>query len=217
MLKAAVALVISCTLLLVQSDRPERKVEGNAITSDRDPRVTVVLPKAVAYVGADRWRLYDIADCELQVFVEADAKKKVQRLYWVQFEGYLPAKPEMSYQYDSPDHTTMGGWDFYVDTWVRANDAPTRAGSDREHVQALIRAKKYEMPAGMMYVRLVHLLDQQRRRELMIIYGEDLAPTGFTAADLDKGGSANSRWPEIAKGLVERAQQKIVLEQIARP
>jgi hypothetical protein len=217
MLKAAVALVVSCTLLLVQSDRPERKVEGNTITSDRDPRVTVILPEAVAYVGADRWPLYDIADCELHVFVEADAKKKVQRLYWVQFEGYLPTKPEMSYQYDSPDHTTIGAWDFYVDTWVRANDASTRAGSDREHVQALIRAKRYKMPAGMMYVRLVHLLDQQRRRELMIIYGEDLAPTGFTAADLDKGGNANSRWPEIAKGLVERAQQMIVLKQIANP
>ncbi len=34
----------------------------------------------------------------------------------------------------------------------------------------------------MKYVRLVHLLDEQRRKELMIIYGEDLAPTGFTAA-----------------------------------
>ena len=39
------------------------------------------------------------------------------------------------------------------------------------------------MPAGMKYVRLVHLLDEQKRRELMIIYGENLAPTGFTAAE----------------------------------
>ena len=30
-----------------------------------------------------------------------------------------------------------------------------------------------------MYVRLVHLLDKEKRKELMIIYGEDLAPTGF--------------------------------------
>ena len=39
------------------------------------------------------------------------------------------------------------------------------------------------MPAGMKYVRLVHLLDEQKRRELMIIYGENLAPTGFTPAE----------------------------------
>ena len=42
------------------------------------------------------------------------------------------------------------------------------------------------MPSGMMYVRLVHLLDDQKRKELMIIYGEDLAPTGHTVADLEK-------------------------------
>jgi len=163
--KTIIMLLISCGLFAVQSDRPERKVEGNTITSDHDPRVKIVLPKPVAYAGADRWNLYDIADCELHAFVEAGAKNNVQRLYWVQFEGYLPAKPEMRYQYDSPQHTNIGGWDFYVDTWVRANNATTRAGSDREHVEALIRAKGYKMPAGMMYVRLVHLLDQQKRRE----------------------------------------------------
>ena len=38
----------------------------------------------------------------------------------------------------------------------------------------------------MMDVRLVHLLDAEKRKELMIIYGEDLASTGFTAADLRK-------------------------------
>lgn len=37
------------------------------------------------------------------------------------------------------------------------------------------------MPAGMKYVRRVHLLDAQKRKGLMIIYGEDLMPDGFTA------------------------------------
>ncbi len=57
-------------------------------------------------------------------------------------------------------------------------------GSDREHIDTMVRNKGYTMPAGMMYVRLVHLLDDQKRKELMIIYGEDLAPTGLTVADL---------------------------------
>lgn len=209
--------VILCGPLIVQGNRLDRKVQANTITSDHDPSVTIVLPKPVVYVGAHRWNLYDVADCELHAFVEAGANKNVQRLYWVQFEGYLPAKPEMSYQYDSPQHTTIGGLDFYVDTWVRANNAPVRAGSDREHVEALVSAKGYRMPAGMMYVRLVHLLDQQRRRELMIIYGEDLGPTGFTVADLSEGGSANARWPEIAKSLLSRAEQRITVQEKRAP
>jgi len=42
----------------------------------------------------------------------------------------------------------------------------------------MIHNKGFTVPSGMMYVRLVHLLDDQKRKELMIIYGEDLAATG---------------------------------------
>jgi hypothetical protein len=66
-------------------------------------------------------------------------------------------------------------------------------------------------------VRLVHLLDEQKRKELMFIYGEDLAPTGFTAADLKKGGKAYDQWPAIEKSLVERAEKKITIEETANP
>ena len=211
MLKPIAALFFVCVFLAAQTSTPERKVEGNVITSARDPKVRIELPKSVKYVGADRWILYDIADCEVQVFVDADAKKNVQRLYWAQFEGYVPSKPDLHHTYDSPRHNSIGGLDFFVDTWVRPKDAPTRAGSDRQHVEALVRNHGYIMPEGMAYLRLVHLLDESKRKELMIIYGEDLAPTGFTAADLQQGGKAYDHWPEIEKGLIERAQQRIAI------
>lgn len=134
-----------------------------------------------------------IADCELHAFVEADERENVQRLYWVQFEGYIPTKPKLKHQYDSPRHAKIGDMDFYVDTWVRANGAATRPGSDLEHIEALIHAKGYRMPPGMMSVRLVHLPDEQKRKELMIIYSEDLAPTGFSAADLHTTGGPRSK------------------------
>jgi hypothetical protein len=212
--KRAVILMFLCVAVVAQVKRPERTVEGNTIVSARDPKVRIELPKSARYVGADRWDLYDIADCELHAFVEADAQGNVERLYWVQFEGYLPTKPEMKHEYDSPVHAQIGGLDFYVDTWVRANTATITPGSDREHIEALVRAKGYKMPEGMMYVRLVHLLDEQKRKELMIIYGEDLSPTGLTAASLDKGGSAYDRWPAMEKGLVERAEQKIRIGEV---
>jgi hypothetical protein len=183
------------------------------ITSEHDPHVRIQLPKSVQYVGANRWILYGIADCELHAFVEADPRNNVERLYWVQFESYVPTRPELKHTYDSPRHANIGGMDFYVDTWARPKDAETRAGSDFEHIRTLLRAKDYNMPAGMMSVRLVHLLDEQKRKELMIIYGEDVAGTGFTAADLNEGGKERERWPNIEKGLIERAEQKIRIEE----
>jgi hypothetical protein len=219
MLRPLVVLVLSflCSApLLGQTVPPERKVVGHVVSSERDPMARIELPKAAEYVGADRWILYGIADCELHAFVEADAQKNVQRLYWVQFESYLPSRPDLHHTYDSPKHVTVGGMDFYVDTWVRTKDATIESGSDREHIEALMRAKGYRMPEAMMYVRLVHLLDKQKRKELMIIYGDDLASTGFTAAELNDGGKAHDRWPSLADGMLEHAQRRIAIEP-ARP
>jgi hypothetical protein len=211
-----VLFVAACSLT-VTAQAPARHVENNVIISERDPKVRIELPKSVRYVGADRWDLSDIADCELHAFVEADAQKNVQRLYWVQFEGYLPSKPDLHHQYDSPRHATIGDLDFYVDTWIREKNEKTAPGSDLEHIEALIRAKGYKMSAGMMTVRFVHLLDEQKRKELRIIYAEDFAPTGFTAADLKKGGKAYAQWRDIEKNLVEIAKKKISIERAISP
>ncbi len=172
----------------------------------------IQLPGTMRYVGADRWVLYEIADCELHVFVEADAQMNVRRLYWVQFEGYVPTRPELRHTYDSPRHRPISGRDFFVDTWVKPTSGKTRPGSDGEHVRTLLREHGYKLPDGMMSVRLVNLLDDQKRKELMIIYSEDVAPTGFSAADLDEGGQARDRWPALETALIERATTQVSLE-----
>jgi hypothetical protein len=216
-LKRVVLAALLIGSLCAQAERPERKVDHNVIISQSDPSVRIELPNSARYLGADRWVLYGIADCELHGFVDVDKQKHVQQLYWIQFEGYLPSKPGLHHQYDSPTHTTIGGMDFYVDTWVRGSDETFDAGSDREHIESMIHNKGYSMPPGMMYVRLVHLLDDQKRKELMIIYGEDLAATGFTVADLQKNGKAYDQWPALQKSLIGHAEERIKIEPLAKP
>ena len=187
---------------------PERTVEGTTLTSARDPQITLTLPKAARYVGADRWVLYGVADCEIHVFVEADGQQ-VQRLYWVQFEAYLPSV-KAAYNYSSPTRVTIGGREFLVDGSVFATNAPyRRPDSDRERVTKMLQSKGYTLPAEMMTRRLVHLPDAEKRKELMIIYAEDLAPTGFAAADLREGGKAAAEWPRLERELLERAVARI--------
>ena len=212
MQRQIIAVINCCAFLATQNKIPERRLQGNMIISMHDPKVLIRLPESVHYVGADRWVLYGIADCELHAFVQADEQKNVQELYWVQFEGYIPTRPDLHHKYDSPQHTTIEDMDFYVDTWPRSNEEKTEPGSDREHIDALIRGKGYKIPANMMYVRLVNLLDAEKRKELMTIYGEDLGSTGFTAADLREGGKAYGQWPTLQKGLIERAKTKIHLK-----
>ena len=205
------SLVMLFAIAMQAGDAPERVVRDNVITSLRDPKVTLRLPASAKYCGADRWDLFDIADCELHAFVDADQQQKVQRIYWIQFEQYLPSKFDLHHQYDSPRHATIGGLDFYVDTQVASADKKPKAGSDGEHIRALIGRSGYKLPPETMYVRLVHLLDEAKRKELMIIYAEDLSGTGFSAADLRAGGRAHDQWPKIEEGLIERAKAAIVL------
>lgn len=175
-----------------------RTAGRNSVTSSHDPRVRVVLPSQARYVGSDRWVLFGIANCELYAFVRADHAKNVHALYWVQFESYIPSMPALHHMYDSTRHATMGGLDFYVDTWTESNphgaqppdtkalEAAIRAkgyavppgirtGSDEQHLYALLESKGYRMPVQLMSVRFVHLVDPQKRKELMIIYSEPLS------------------------------------------
>jgi hypothetical protein len=193
-----------------QAVSPERMVRGTRVVSQSDPRITITLPRSARYLGADRWNLYDIADAELHVFVEADRDKRIRTLYWIQFEGYLPSNSHI-YNYTRDEPVKFAGRDF----WQKARFGPanekTRAGSDLEHVRALVQRAGYILPAEMMNVRLVQVLDEAKRKELMFIYAEDLAPTGYSSAQLLDGEQTRPEWQPIQKQLVERAMKRIRL------
>jgi len=191
--------------------KPERQVQANVLTSERDPKIRIKLPPSVQYVGADRWALFAVADCELHVFVEATAQKRVQRLYWVQFEAYLPSHPELHHTYPFAKTETLSGLLFDVRARFGASSETPKPGSDLEHVQALLRAKGYQLPDSMMNVRFVHLFDEQKRKELMIIYAEDLASTSYTVEDLLPTGKNSARWPSLEAFLIQRAKNSLDL------
>src|SRR4051812_6573098 len=203
------ALVFSC-LLMASPKAPEREVTGNRLISRSDPALTIQVPRAAVYLGAERWDLYDVADCELHLFVEAYPDKTVQAMYWIQFEAYLPTN-EYSYDYSKDEPVTFGGRLF----WKSANFGPTnntpRAGGDGERTRQMLARAGYKLPAERMSVRLIHLLDESRRKELMIIYAEDLAPSGYTAAQLLDGTESRPEWNAVERGLVERAMKRIKL------
>ena len=196
---------------------PAARVEGNAVIH-RAEAVTVRVPASASYAGGERFTLYGVADCEIHVFIEVDADRRMRRLWWIQFESYLPARPELRYDYaEGNTRLTLGG----TPIWVRANPVPTtgpmREGSDREAVFRILKRGGYPIPVEVMNVRMVQLLDDpkgtgQGRRELMIIYSENLAPTGKTLADLTTDGKPDERWTPIGKALVERAVESVQVE-----
>ena len=190
----------------------ERFVVGHTVVSRRDPAVSIKLPDSVHYVGSDQFAFskpelgaFDAA--ELFAFADAGKDGHLRKYIWVQFEGYLPGHPDLHFTYDSPKHVTIGGLDFYEDIGV-TSPKPLKPGTDSKHFYSLLASHGYQR-GDLMWVRLVHLLDATKRKELMIIYAESLAPTGYTAQQLDEGGSDHSKWAAIAAALSRRAIQSI--------
>ena len=203
------AMVISC-FLMAAAKAPEREVKGNRLISRSAPAIEIQVPRSAVYLGAERWDLYDVADCELHLFVEAYPDKTVKAMYWIQFEAYLPTN-EHTYDYSEDEPVTFGGRPF----WKSSNFGPTnntpRAGGDGERTRQMLSRAGYKLPAERMSVRLVHLVDESRRQELMIIYAEDLAPSGYTAAQLRDGEAPRPEWKPVEKQLFERAMKRIKL------
>jgi hypothetical protein len=196
---------------------PAAKVEANSVAHPGE-RITVSVPATAIYVGSERFTLYDVADAEVHVFVEPDARGRMLRLWWVQFEAYLPSMPHHHYDYSDNQRSELGG----VTTWMRSGpvraDAPMRAGSDREHVIGILKRAGIAIPPEVMNVRMVQLLDDPQgtgkgaRRELMVIYSEDLSLSGKTLAELTTDGMPNAGWEPIEAALVERATTSTRIE-----
>lgn len=161
---------------LAVGEMPQRIVDGNTVVSARDPSARIELPGSATYVGSERWILEAYSDdIELHVFVDADPARRVKRIYWVQFEAYLPSRPELKHTYDSARRMTLGGMDFLVDTWAERTGRSEDPESDGAHLKARLRSAGYTLPESLQSVRFVHLMDGARK-ELMLIYSEDAAP-----------------------------------------
>jgi hypothetical protein len=188
------------------ANRPARSVKGQVLTSPEMPAVRIEFDKGFKYVGGHSFILYDVANAEQHFFVDADKEGRIKRMYWVQFEGYLPSNTH-TYRYKATKTANIGGFEFIADAYARNVKAnPGRPDSDGARARAFLENKGYRMASDdVLSQRLVHLVDEAKRNELMIIYMEDLSGRGLTAADLAEGGRAAAQWNEISNGLLDRA------------
>ena len=208
-----VPIFVLAATVFAQSNPPiTRTVSGQVLTSKDTPAVKLEFDKAFKYIGAQSFVLYDVANAEQHFFVDADKENRIKRFYWIQFEGYLPTNTH-TYNYKSPKIVNIGRLDFFADAAARSMTGNLgRPDSDGARARALLAAKGFKMVSTEVLIqRLVHLTDASKRSELMIIYAEDLSGTGLTAADLNEGGSVRARWPEMAEGLLKRAQENMKL------
>ena len=210
---ATVILLIVLSTLVFSQDTPLRRVKGRVIESKDLPAVELEFGKDFKYVGGQKFVLYDVANAEQHFFVDADKQGRIKRMYWVQFEGYLPTN-NTTYDYKGTKTVNIGGLDFIADTYARNIKAnPGRPDGDGARGRAFLESKGYRLASDeIISQRLLHFIPEKRRDELMIIYLEDMTPLGLTSADVATGGKAHSKWNEIVAALLARAQKDLKLK-----
>lgn len=192
--------VLALFLAFPASSQPlaiHRTASGNALNALGAPVARIAVPKGFRYVGARRFILGGFDDVELHLFADAGADGRVRRLYWIQFEGYLPNDPLYAHTYKITRTIGIAGLPFIVDAWPH-NSTTVSPGSDDEQMRGLLKEKGLQLPGRAPAIRLVHL-DKARRNELMIIYIED------RAAEADRS------WPALREEMLKRAVTGIAI------
>lgn len=176
---AAAPAVLLCATLLLQAE-PLREVKGATLISPADPAASFTFDKAFPYAGGQSIDILKVAGAEQYFFIDAAPDRSIRRFYWVQFEHYYPSNTH-TYDYSGIPQkpVALGRLAFMGDVRVSPDyfTMDDRPGSDSMAAADFLRAKGYELAGTFVSLRLFHLPDATKRRELMIIYGEIL-PAG---------------------------------------
>ena len=197
-LRPAAILVALLSSALILQAVPLREVKGDTLISPADPTASFTFDEAFHYAGGQAIDILKVAGAEQYFFIDAAADHSIRRFYWIQFEHYYPS---ITHTYDYSGITQkpvdLGRLAFMGDVRVSPDyfTMDDRPGSDSKAAADFLRARGYKLDGTFVSLRLFHLPDTTKRRELMIIYGEILP----------KGASEKS----VTAGITARAQANI--------
>ena len=206
---AAVALASSGTRAPAQS--APYTVSKGRIESAMQPQIRLGIDTSLTYVGSQRWILYNVAQAEQHLFVQR-APDGVQRFLWVQFEEYIPSS-NGKYDYSKSAPISAFGRELRVDK--RLWQVPTtesRPESDGAYARTMLREHGITLPPHMLYERFIDLPDSTGRRELMVIYAEDVRSVGADVSMLEGSPEAAARLATLLADHERRALRSFSIE-----
>ncbi|HYY97837.1 MAG TPA: hypothetical protein VE642_04555 [Pyrinomonadaceae bacterium] len=157
-----------------------RVVRGQVLTSTYLPPIRIRFDKGFKYVGSQKFILYERAQAEQHFFVDADARRRIRRMYMLQFESYLPGV-DAKYDYAAAETVKLGGEDYIVNAESVPNVAAALAQSpqsDSARAVEFLKGKGYSVGESVRFQRFVRLVDESKRSEFIMLYVEDAGASG---------------------------------------
>jgi hypothetical protein len=157
-----------------------RRVKRQVLTSTHLPSIRIRFDRRFKYLGSQKFILYDRAQVEQHFFVDAGNQRRIERMYMVQFEGYLP-NVNAAYDYPLTKTVNLGGQTYVVN----AESIPSVSAaleqnpqSDVARAASFLESKGYRVSESIRFQRFVRLVDQAKRNEFILLYVEETGAGG---------------------------------------
>lgn len=202
-----------------------RIVKDNVLTSTQLPEIEIAVHQNFKFIGnfdfeitatSEEWPKEvigkPIAAGERFVFAEADDKKGINKLFIVQFEGFLP-QYDFTYNYSFKQAELLGNRKFRHNTWFYNNEKQTAANPKNEGAKTkrFLEAKGYLLEAEFMMSRFLALASEDRKNELIIYYVEMLhKTTGYSLTDWENTLDKPTK-KAIRDALIERSRKSFTI------
>lgn len=177
-----------------------RDVQGNVLSSTAMPRASLVVDDAFSYVGSQTITLSDIARAEQHFFAALGRMGTVERLLWVQYEGFLDG---VNQTYDYSRYPTVAAGDLVVHhdpAFYPTSDLDEPRDSDGARAKRFLQTVGYRLEDEVLRWRFVWV-SGPARNEMLIIYMEGLASLDLTVEELED----EERWAEVQTEALDRA------------
>ncbi len=214
--KLFILLTISTLLLSCQTKKKEVKdntqnvsteksivrfVKGNTIISKKLPKIEIKVDEEFSFVGKFDFEIIASSDeysedmqgkpvavGERYVFASTDENQSVNKLFIVQFEGFLPEN-DLIYNYDFDKSNFIGENKYRHNTWFYDSKKLAQGNPNNEgaKTRTFLEEKGFQLEDQFMMSRFVGLASENRKNEIIIFYHEMLKKTtGYSLEEYEK-------------------------------
>jgi hypothetical protein len=182
-----------CIPTLASAQAQASRVEHNTFISPENPKLQIVVDKKLAYLATAPFVIDNIAAGNRFIFVRATPDKRVQQMFIIQQEGFLPSSDD-TYKYAITNPVKLGSADYRHSVIIDDNDAAVREGPGKEAdiTKRLLESRGYKLNAALVMSRFARPADAAHKHEIILFCFEDLTDHGHTLADFPE----NSDGPE---------------------
>ena len=198
-----------------------RYVKDNTLISHELPKIEIKVDSEFKFVGkfdfeiiansdeySENMQGKPVAAGERYVFASTDNNRSVNKLFIVQFEGFLPEN-DLIYNYNFDKANFIGENKYRHNTWFydskkQALENPLNEGAK---TRAFLEEKGFLLEDQFMMSRYVGLASEDRKNEIIIFYHEMLKKTTGYSLEEYENSLSDEETKSILNLFFERAQK----------